>query len=140
MENSYKLLQIMFIHAIKEENKEDIKTNEIYYDINNNFLNSGIGYRIVINPFKEKYLKWINNTKEIVHMFMLYPFQSESEFNFIVYPKGEYICLGMKKNTYGSYWFNLKSTMKNYKVNPKDLKDLQINSIKNATIYMYTNL
>ena len=31
----------------------------------------------------------------------------------------------MKKNTYGSYWFNLKSTMKNYKVNPKDLKELQ---------------
>ena len=125
MDNSYKLLQIMFIHAIKEENKEDIKNNEIYYDINNNFLNSGIGYRIVINPFKEKYLKWINNTKDIVNMFMLYPYQNNTEFNFIVYPKGEYICLGMKKNTYGSYWFNLKSTMKNYKVNSKDIKDLQ---------------
>ena len=125
MENSYKLLQIMFIHAIKEENKDDIKSNEIYYDINNNFLNSGIGYRIVINPFKEKYLKWINNTKDIVNMFMLYPYQNNTEFNFFVYPKGEYICLGMKKNTYGSYWFNLKSTMKNYKVNPKDLKELQ---------------
>ena len=125
IDSSFKLLQIMFIHAIKEENKEDIKSNEIYYDINNNFLNSGIGYRIVINPFKEKYLKWINNTKDIVNMFMLYPFQKDTEFNFLVYPKGEYICLGMKKNTYGSYWFNLKSTMKNYKVNTKDIKDLQ---------------
>ena len=125
IENSYKLLQIMFIHAIKEENKEDIKKNEIYYDINNNFLNSGIGYRIVINPFKEKYLKWINNTKDIINMFMLYPFHKDSEFNFNVYPKGEYICLGMKKNTYGSYWFNLKSTMKNYKINTKDIKELQ---------------
>jgi hypothetical protein len=56
---------------------------------------------------------------------MLYPFQKDTEFNFLVYPKGEYICLGMKKNTYGSYWFNLKSTMKNYKVNTKDIKDLQ---------------
>ena len=125
IDNSYKLLQIMFIHAIKEENKDDIKKNEIYYDINNNFLNSGIGYRIVINPFREKYLKWINNTKDIVNMFMLYPFQNDSEFNFNVYPRGEYICLGMKKNTYGSYWFNLKSTMKNYKVNSKDLKEFQ---------------
>ena len=125
IENSYKLLQMMFIHAIKEENRDDIKKNEIYYDINNNFLNSGIGYRIVINPFKEKYLKWINNTKDIVNMFMLYPFQNNTEFNFIVYPKGEYICLGMKKNTYGSYWFNLKSTMKSYKINIKDLKEFQ---------------
>ena len=58
-------------------------------------------------------------------MFMLYPFQKDTEFNFLVYPKGEYICLGMKKNTYGSYWFNLKSIMKNYKVNIKDIKDLQ---------------
>ena len=125
IENSYKLLQIMFIHAIKEENKDDIKKNEIYYDISNNFLNSGIGYRIVINPFKEKYLKWINNTKEIVNMFMLYPFNNDSEFSFIVYPKGEYICLAMKKNTFGSYWFNLKSTMKNYKINSKEIKELQ---------------
>ena len=138
IENSYKLLQLMFIHAIKEENKDDIKKNEIYYDINNNFLNSGIGYRIVINPFKEKYLKWINNTKDIVNMFMLYPFQNESEFNFIVYPKGEYICLGMKKNTYGSYWFNLKSTMKNYKINSKDLKDCQDkNSLYNFDFKKY---
>ena len=98
----------------------------------------GIGYRIVINPFKEKYLKWINNTKDIVNMFMLYPFQNESEFNFIVYPKGEYICLGMKKNTYGSYWFNLKSTMKNYKINSKDLKDCQDkNSLYNFDFKKY---
>ena len=125
IEDSYKLLQIMFIHAIKEENKDDIKKNEVYYDISNNFLNSGIGYRLVINPFKEKYLKWINNTKEIVNMFMLYPFNNDSEFSFIVCPKGEYICLGMKKNTFGSYWFNLKSTMKNYKINSKEIKEFQ---------------
>ena len=56
---------------------------------------------------------------------MLYPFHKDSEFNFNVYPKGEYICLGMKKNTYCSYWFNLKSTMKNYKINTKDIKELQ---------------
>ena len=137
IDNSYKLLQIMFIHAIKEENKEDIKKNELYYDINNNFLNSGIGYRIVINPYKEKYQKWVNNTKEIINMFMLYPYHNQNEFTFTVYPKGEFICLGMKKNTYGSYWFNLKSTMKNYKINSKDLNLQSKDNLQNFNYKKY---
>ena len=123
LDDSFNLLNNMFIDAIKEKNTSEIPNNDIYYDINNNFCNSGIGYRIVINPLTNNYQKWINNTKEIINMFMLYPYENELEFIFTVYPKSENICLAMKKGTYGSYWFNLKSSIKNYKTsNQEELK------------------
>jgi hypothetical protein len=123
IDDSFNLLNHMFIDAIKEKNFSEISLKDIYYDINNNFCNSGIGYRIVINPLENNYQKWINNTKEIINMFMLYPYENDIEFCFTVYPKSENICLGMKSGTYGSYWFNLKSSIKNYKTsNQEELK------------------
>lgn len=114
--NYFELLNKMFICGVIQEEKENPLTKkEIFYDICNNFKNSGIGYRIIVNPQENVYQKWNNQTNEIINMFMLPPYENQPDFTFTVYPKSEVICLAMKNETYGSYWFNLKSSMKNYK-------------------------
>ena len=114
--NYFELLSKMFICGIIQEEPENpLKKKEIFYDISNNFKQSGIGYRLIVNPLENMYQKWNNQTNEIINMFMLPPYENEPDFSFTVYPKSEVICLAMKKETYGSYWFNLKSSMKNYK-------------------------
>ena len=123
LEDSFELLNHMFISDIKETKKNEIKNDEIYLDIKNDYKNSGIGYRIIINPLNGFYQKWINKTNEIINMTMLFPYEKEIEFGFIVFPRNEKICLAMKNENYGSFWFNLKSSFKNYKTsNDYELK------------------
>ena len=113
VEEPFELLNTIMISGIKE--KKTLKDNELNYYIENNFSNSGIGYRLVINPLDNMYFKWKNNTTDIINMFMLPPYENETEFTFTVPQKGEVICLAMKKETYGSYCFNLKSSMRQFK-------------------------
>ena len=126
--DSFELLKKMILCGYIQQNKVNIyNKKEIFHSISNNFCNSGIGYRIVINPLKHNYQKWNNVTNEIVNMFLLPPYDNNANFQFTVYPNSEVVILGMKKETYGSYWFNLKSSMKMYK-NSNELLDPNANN------------
>lgn len=115
-----KYMILSYLKIKRKEMKKKTKLPEISSYTSTDFYGSGIGYRAVINRSKDKVQMWDNSLVNIKNMFLLPPYHQVTEkFRFEVGPKCSRIILGMKKDKYDSYWFNLSSIFTDVKV--KDL-------------------
>ncbi len=88
---------------------------EMFSKIDNQHDSSGIGYLYVKATDPGICQKWTCDAKEMVMMSLFPPFNNKGEFDFGVAKNcGEYMILGMKKQQYGTYWFNIKSSYASY--------------------------
>ena len=137
-DNNFYLLKYILIYNIKSiyinqnnnENNNNNKNNnenikEIVCRSSNDFENSGISYRIIINNSNNIIEIWNNSIKEIININLLYPNRNTKDyFKFCVHPKCIRIIFGIKQSKYGDFWFNLNS-----KIEKIDMNNL--NKIKN---------
>jgi len=100
--------------GVQHHHPQRMKKDEFYYEIKNSFARSGIAYRLIINPLSTKYEEWENDASKVQGIMLLPPFQGQNTFNLTVQPNSYGIILGIKKDSYGDYWFNIISKIKQY--------------------------
>lgn len=91
--------------------------------VENQFLTSGIGFRIVKNISKNDIIMWSNDFSQILNMIPLSSNKideskiSDDEMsNSSIFPGMIKIFLALKISDVGKYWFNIKSSVKECKV------------------------
>eukprot|EP00340_Litonotus_pictus_P010072 CAMPEP_0170530350 /NCGR_PEP_ID=MMETSP0209-20121228/45630_1 /TAXON_ID=665100 ORGANISM="Litonotus pictus, Strain P1" /NCGR_SAMPLE_ID=MMETSP0209 /ASSEMBLY_ACC=CAM_ASM_000301 /LENGTH=860 /DNA_ID=CAMNT_0010823355 /DNA_START=195 /DNA_END=2777 /DNA_ORIENTATION=+ len=128
--------------------------------IENQFLSTGLGFRLVMNNTKDRIVLWQNDSKELLNMIMIEPYEqglfnnndtgdnshvkvssninqlSSSDEKASIFPGLSKIFMGMKLTDYGKFWFNLKSNYKEFQLKgSSDLKRKQ----KQTDISQYVN-
>ena len=113
-DKDFNILGEIICEGVKHHHEDQIKEDEFYYEIKNSFGNSGISYRLIINPQSNKYEEWENDASKIKGIMLLPPYQNKDKFNFTVGPKSYGIVLGIKKDVYGDHWFNIISKLQQF--------------------------
>ena len=60
-DQDFKIISEIIVQGVKHHRKNDLKDNEIFYQVKNSFNRSGIAYRIPINPLNNIYQECENN-------------------------------------------------------------------------------
>ena len=108
----FTLIKYMVLNAIMQYQGSHMKENEIYTMSDNYYNYSGLGLKVIYNPFSDCYQKWIFQPN-LDNMFLLYPYTKEKQIEIVVPPnKGSYLILAMKINNNKKCEFNLKSYFK----------------------------
>ena len=105
-DDNFQLIKNIIYQNIKEKYKNEIKNNEIFYETENSFLKSGLGYKLCINPLDNIYQEWKVDTHKIEGYLLLPPY-NQKNFNLIIGNNDYKIILGIKKQKYDEHWFNL---------------------------------
>lgn len=140
--NKSSLLEDILLEAICSNKSEQIKqqeNNPIFTIMENQFLSTGIGYRIVINNTKDSVIVWENDYTNLLNMKYLSDISQTNNTNLTyktktsIFPGLRKVFFGMKLFYYNKYWFNLKSSYQELKLSNKDIerkeKHLNLNSI-----------
>jgi len=110
------LIGNLIYSGVKERFSKDIVDGKQFYKVENSFKRTGIGYRCIINNSATCYQKWVNDASGFENFSLLPPFEncSRESFDLMVPPSGYAVCLAMRTNQWGTYWFNLKSSYYSY--------------------------
>lgn len=83
----------------------DSVKDEIYHEIENDFKNSGLGYRLAINPLTNTTQKWEVDASVVQDYTILPPFKDQQKFNIDLF---DYIViLAIRNKKYGTFCFNV---------------------------------
>ncbi len=122
-DTKFHLIKQMVYNAILQYQGPHMKDNEIYMMEDNYYNYTGLGLKIIINPFDDCYQRWVfqNNMD---NMYLLYPYTKIKQFEFIVLPnKGYCLILAMKIDNNKKCEFNMKSYFKTLKYNNQELEN-----------------
>lgn len=100
--------QIIY-QGVRLQKKNEIKNDEIFYDIGNDFKRSGLAYRLIINPLANAYQKWELDATDVKGYSLLPPYAKQEKFSLTVGPCNFGVILAMKNQNYGKFCFKLKS-------------------------------
>lgn len=118
-DNKYHLLKNILYNGILQYQGNFIKNDEIFVLSDNYYNFSGLGFQIIINPFKEYYQKWIFKT-QVKNMALLYPYSKFEHFEIEVMPDGGFFLLvGIKIDNLKKDNFTFKTYFKTLKYNPE---------------------
>lgn len=105
------LIKQMVLDGIYIHQGQHMKETEIY-TMNDNYYNySGLGLKIINNPFDDCYQKWIFQ-QDLDNMILLYPYTKIIQFEIEVPNKSNWLILSMKIDNTKKCTFNLKSYFK----------------------------
>ena len=93
--------QIIY-YGVQKLKGDQINNNDIFYDIASDFQKSGIGYRLIINPLKNKCQKWEIDTTQNGDYYLLSEFKNDNTFNFEVNPNDFESILFLRNKKYGT--------------------------------------
>ena len=117
----FRLINELVYRAILQYQGPQMKQDEIYM-MNDNYYNyTGLGLRIISNPFADCYQKWVFQP-EVENMVLLYPYTKIAQFEIEVKPSGYFLIIGMKIDNTKPCKFTLKNYFKTYKFNPENKK------------------
>ena len=122
-DDNFQLIRNIIYQIIKEKNKDQIKNNEIFYEAENSFLKSGLGYYLCINPLDNIYQEWKVDSSSIEGYLLLPPFNNIN-FDLIVGSNEYKIILGIKKRKLDDHCFNLNIEVKQKENNTKNQIEL----------------
>lgn len=108
-DKNFQIIQNIIYLGVKHQRGKAIKDDEIFYEIKNEFGRSGLSYRIVINPLKTVYQKWEIDASEMSGISFLPPYSNQEKFSFCINPNNFGVIIGIRKQKFGRFWFNLKS-------------------------------
>ncbi|MCQ2818726.1 MAG: C2 family cysteine protease [archaeon] len=118
----YHLIRELVHSAILQYQGSFIKSDEIY-TMNDSYYNlTGLGLKIIINPFEDCYQKW-EFQPELENMSMLYPYNKIPQFEGEVPPKGFFIMLALKVNESEKCNFDVKYHFRTLKYNAEEKKE-----------------
>ena len=108
-DNNFDAAEQIIYHGVKFLKEDQIKNDEIFYDIASDFKRSGIGYRLIINPLKNVSQKWEIDTSLNGGYYLLSEFENPNLFNFKVYPNDFESILFIRDKKYGTFRLNIKN-------------------------------
>ncbi|MCQ2555808.1 MAG: hypothetical protein MJ149_00555 [Clostridia bacterium] len=86
----FHLIKEMVHSSILQYQGKHIKSDEIY-TMNDSYYNlTGLGLKIIVNPFNDCYQKW-EFQPELENMVMLYPYNTIPQFEAEVLPNGYFL-------------------------------------------------
>ena len=110
----YHLLKNMLYSGIKQYQGQFIKDEEITVLDDNYYNFTGLGFEIIINPFKEYFQKWVFKT-QVKNMALLYPYSKFEHFEIQVLPEDFFLLVGIKLDNSKKNKFEMKSFFKTLK-------------------------
>ena len=110
----YHLLKNMLYSGIKQYQGEFIKDEEITVLDDNYYNFTGLGFEIIMNPFKEYFQKWVFKT-QVENMALLYPYSKFEHFEIQVLPENYFLLVGIKLDNTKKNKFAMKSYFKTLK-------------------------
>ena len=134
-DQDFKIISEIIVQGVKHHRKNDLKDNDIFYQVKNSFNRSGIAYRIAINPLNNIYQEWENNVSKVEGITLILPNYKTIEkdkFTNNLGPNDYLVILGIQNDLYGTHWFNIKSDVKQYQIDegksPIEKKPLDFDS------------
>ena len=110
----YHLIKNMLYSGIKQYQGEYIKDEEITVLDDNYYNFTGLGFEIIINPFKDYFQKWVFKT-QVKNMALLYPYSKFEHFEIQVLPEDFFLLVGIKLDNNKKNKFEMKSFFKTFK-------------------------
>ena len=110
----YHLLKNMLYSGIKQYQGEFLKEDEITVLDDNYYNFTGLGFEIIINPFKDYFQKWVFKT-QVKNMALLYPYSKFEHFEIQVLPEDFFLLVGIKLDNNKKNKFEMKSFFKTLK-------------------------
>ena len=114
IDNNYDAIQTIIYQGIKNMKDEDFRLDEIFYDIDNDFKRSGLGYRLIINPLNNVYQEWEIDIKNNTGYYLLSENPNENSVKFEVNPNDYECVVFIRDKKYGNFGLNLKNNVKQY--------------------------
>ena len=136
IDNTLDIIEYIIYQGVKLYKKEKIIEGEIFYDISNDFKNSGLGYRLIINNRKDVMQNWEIDIKDNKDYYLLPENPKENLKNIEVNPN-DYECIVFIRNKkYGNFRLNLSNVIKQYNCDEsqkreKERKNLEDFCLKN---------
>ena len=108
--------QIIYEQTKSEKEKEKKITNtEIFHYISNEFKDSGLAYRMAINPHLTSYQKWIIDSSETKDFTIISPKLNPKEPFKVYLGKNDYsMIIAIRNKKYGEFIFNTKIDAEEY--------------------------
>ena len=123
-DTNFELIKNIIIQNRTKNNLEKIKKSKIFYETENSFEKSGIGYTLCINKFDNIYQEWNVNTNQLEGYYLLPPYDTKKKFNINIKNNSNEIILGIKKQKYGEHWFNLDIEVTQFENNNEQEKNI----------------
>ena len=108
-DNEFDIGEQIIYYGVQKLKGDQINNNDIFYDIASDFQKSGIGYRLIINPLKNKCQKWEIDTTQNGDYYLLSEFKNDNTFNFEVNPNDFESILFLRNKKYGTFKLNIKN-------------------------------
>ena len=108
-DNDFDIAEQIIYYGVKKLKEDQIKDDEVFYDIGSDFQKSGIGYRLIINPLKNKCQKWEIDTTQNGDYYLLSNFKNDNTFNFEVNPQDFESIIFIRNKKYGTFKLNIKN-------------------------------
>ena len=107
-DRNFEAIQQIIYEGVRHKKRKTINENEILYDVSNEFNRSGLGYRLVANPLPNFYQKWVVNPADLKGFALLPPYDKKDKFTFEIGPNDFGVIIGIQKQKFGKFSFNLK--------------------------------
>ena len=104
---NFELVKNIIMQHVRKTNENKINKNKIFYETQNSFEKSGIGYTLCINLLDNIYQEWKVNTYQLEGYHLLPPYHNKKKFEISVVNNSNKIILGIKREKFGEHWFNL---------------------------------
>ena len=116
-DNNFDVIEHIIYQGVKKMKDDKFTLDEIFYDIENDFKRSGLGYRLIINPLNNIYQNWEIDIKDNTGFYYLSETLNEKLIKFDVNPN-DYECVAfIRDKKYGNFGLNLKNNVKQYDCN-----------------------
>ena len=108
-DNDFDIAEQIIYYGVQKLKGDQINNDDLFYDIASDFQKSGIGYRLIINPLKNKCQKWEIDTTQNGDYYLLSQFANDNTFNFEVNPNDFESILFLRNKKYGTFKLNIKN-------------------------------
>ena len=124
-DNNFEVIkQIIYEQTKLElENEKKLNNSQIFHYITNEFKNSGLAYRLAINPLSNCYQKWSIDSSETEDFTIVSPKLNQKEpFTLYLEKKNYAMIIAIRNKKYGQFIFNTKIESEEYDYEDKNPK------------------
>ena len=133
--------QIIYEETKKEKEKENlINDSEVFHFITNEFKDSGLAFRLAINPLSTCYQTWTIDASETKDFTIIYPILNpQTQFEVDLEENNYSMIIAIRNKKYGQFIFNTKIDAEEFESsskeenNIKNLKDFENNFTKDKS-------
>ena len=132
-DKDFQLIQQIIYEQTKEEKQKEnlIKEGEIFHYITNEFKDSGLAYRLAINPLSTCSQKWMIDASETKDFSLISPKLNPKEPFPVYLEENDYaIIIAIRNKKYGEFIFNTKIDAEEY-TNEKGKEEKKEKNLKN---------